>query len=182
MKLRQAMRGTEDKPGLANAPFQDARYQAQQEPSRTAVLCALRRTLDDLPLEERQLVALHFAGGLSHEEISQAMAVKRSEVEHQLAEAQKLIRRKLADEGIEMAQQISAGSLTDAICSGYPVPPGLFERVMRKVEQHCATDGSLDAGKQWGGGRVTLFRAGISLLIVTAAAFLLWAICGQSNG
>ncbi len=102
---------------------------------------ALRRFLGQLPIPERQLVALYFGGGLSHEEIAASFSLPRPTVSFKIKKTLETLRTNLAQAGFAAAAPL----LTDegvgaALCSGLEAPSGLREKVMGRLDQ--ATLGS----------------------------------------
>jgi RNA polymerase sigma-70 factor (ECF subfamily) len=92
---------------------------------------ALRRACDLLPELERQLIGLHFGGGLTQLEISQALSIPQQTISYRINQSLKLLRANLTSVGYSAAIPILAGSeFADALCSGAAAPTGLREKVL----------------------------------------------------
>jgi RNA polymerase sigma-70 factor (ECF subfamily) len=65
----------------------------------TTELIELREVLRGLPMEEREVVALHYMEGYHCEEIAQILGIPVGRVKHRLVEARARLRRELSDEG-----------------------------------------------------------------------------------
>ena len=55
--------------------------------SRGELLDALRAAMQELPFADRQLLAMHYGGGLTHNEIGTALSIPRRTVSHRIDEA-----------------------------------------------------------------------------------------------
>ena len=173
------MHANDEPTGLARSPSRQSFMPAK---SRSEVLSALRCTLDELPLQHRQMVALHFAGGLTQEEIAAELSLNKSTVDARITSALNQIRSKFPEYESDTAHHINSSLLNEAICAGYPVPPGLFDRVMRQVERHCPERVCVPTDTSRKEIRVTLIRAVLSLATLAATAAVCWVVYGTSNG
>ncbi len=98
---------------------------------REEQLDVLRASMVRLPLLDRQVLALSFAGGLSQAEIGAALSISRMAISRRLAKACAEIRAHLAQAGYAaVLPLVSAEGLCEAFCSGYAAPPGLRARVL----------------------------------------------------
>src|SRR6185369_12897715 len=95
---------------------------------------ALRKLLTALPDSERQMVALYYGGGLTQEEISEALSIPRRTVAFKIEEALKELRSKLLQGGFAAAVPLLAGDgLRDALWSGSAAPARLHAKVMNGI-------------------------------------------------
>lgn len=101
---------------------------------RDELLARLRGLLDGLPDMERKLLALHFGGGLSHQEIGTALEMPRRTISYKIEESLKRLREGLVRAGLATAFPLVAGSsMGEAICSGYAAPAGLQTKVLDRI-------------------------------------------------
>lgn len=94
------------------------------------VLAALRGVLDGMPEVEQRMLALYFGGGLSQQEVGEALQLPRRTVTHKIEACLRVLRERLTQAGFAAAAPwaLSEG-LGAAVCSGYPAPPSLHARV-----------------------------------------------------
>lgn len=112
------------------------------------LLGALRKLLTALPDAERQMVALYYGGGLTQEEISEALSIPRRTVAFKIEEALKELRSKLLQGGFAAAVPLLAGDgLRDALWSGSVAPPRLHLKVMNGIARASMRKGAVSAGK-----------------------------------
>ena len=149
---------------------------------RKELLDALVKALDELPLVDRQLVALYYGGGLTKGEIAQKMSTTRSAISMRIKKSHARLCSHLSQAGYPaMDPQLSAAALNEAICTGSPVPPGLYERVLEQVERHRARLVSIRASRRSRAlktvslvARVAI--AGLAALMALSAIWAWWEL------
>lgn len=100
---------------------------------------ALRDRMQALPPLERQLMGLHYGGGLTQQEISEALSIPQQTISYRLGEALKGLRASLKTAGFAAAVPLlESGKLGDVLCSGAKIPPGLRGRVLDGVTSRAA--------------------------------------------
>jgi RNA polymerase sigma-70 factor (ECF subfamily) len=94
---------------------------------------ALRSKVAELGDEDRQLIALHFGGGLSQSEISETMSVSQQTISLRLQRLLRELRTGLAASGFTCATAGLAANLESVCSSGYAPSSGLHAKVMARV-------------------------------------------------
>jgi len=124
--------------------------------SRGELLDALRAALQELPFADRQLLAMHYGGGLTHNEIGSALAMPRRTVSHRIEEALQGLRNRMESMGLAVSLPIaSSGVLNELFCSGWTAPTGLCESMVEATlsaaqsERLVAASGKLGSIKLW---------------------------------
>jgi hypothetical protein len=102
---------------------------------------AVRRALQMLPLFDRQLIALHFGGGLSHVQIANALALPCNFIHQRLRASVTSLRACVSREGV--AEPVSDDCVGRAVTSGIPVPGGLYEKVQQRISAALHATGNL---------------------------------------
>ena len=101
---------------------------------RNRFLQALREHLGELPELERQLLALHYAGGLSQREIAVETSLSHRTVAFAIEHAVRRLRRRLAESGgAAAAGWVGAAAIDEAFCTGCDVPPSLYPKIMKRI-------------------------------------------------
>ena len=147
---------------------------------REEQLGVLRETLERLPLLDRQVLALSFAGGLTQAEIGAALSLSQASISTRLEKACAQVRAHLAQAGYAAALPlVTADGLGEAFCSGHVVPPGLRERVLectaevlRESLRTVATGSRLAEAAKSGSGAWILGTA--AAVVATAGLGALW--------
>lgn len=104
---------------------------------KTEALAALRIFIGDLPLGERHALVLYYGAELSHAEIASELSVSRSLVTHRIKQAITRIRSLLTAGGYAAALPLlEKPGLSEAICEGESVPPGLREQILGRIAEH----------------------------------------------
>ena len=106
----------------ASLPMDDAVASTSWSPR-----CALK--LDQLTADDRQLIALHYGGGLSQTEISESLSIPQQTISHRINRALKDLRAGLASAGFASVTAVLAANLTEAVSTGYTPPAGLSGRL-----------------------------------------------------
>lgn len=113
---------------------------------RQEMLALLQKQVDALPSIERQLLALHFGGGLSQEEIGAALSQSQQSVSMRIKKALERLRANLSAAGMAAALPlIETGGLSDSFQTGLEVPPGLSAKTLNhfsKVAQESMRRGA----------------------------------------
>ena len=108
------------------------------EPARTELIDTLRRRLLGLSEEDRQLIALHFGGGLSQDEMSRELAIPQRTISYRINKVLQDLRGALTRAGFgSAAAALSGDTLQAALSGGHPAPATLCFKV---VEQLKTTD------------------------------------------
>lgn len=140
------------------------------------VLESLRALLDKLPERERQLVGLYYAGGLSQDQIAEALRTPQRTVSNRLREILDGLRARLAAQGLAAAAPVLAGNaggdlLRDAVLTGSRAPQGLAESLLAKTVS--ATEQSVRAAAAKGGASF-IWLAGAFMLAAAGAGGWWW--------
>ena len=127
------------------------------------VLSALRDELNGMPEQMQCMLALHFGGGLSQQEVGEALQIPRRTVSHQIEECLKALRTRLTESGFAAAGSlVTAGGLSEAICSGHPVPPYLHARILRRIASQ--------------GGEALASLSSRAVAVKSGGAAMLWSV------
>jgi RNA polymerase sigma-70 factor, ECF subfamily len=119
--------------GSHRQPAQSGKSPAEQM-AGAEILNALHERLNGLPVLERQMLSLHFAAGMSQQEIGEAFAIPQQTVSYKITETLKKLRASLSGAGFAAAiPLLEHDALGDAICNVLPAPPGLREKVMSSL-------------------------------------------------
>ena len=95
---------------------------------------ACKNFFEKLPFGDQQLVALHYLGGLSQEEISRELSIPQRTISHRIQKILETLRLNLTQAGMAAsAPLLGAEELNHTLCEELIVPPGLREKVMGKV-------------------------------------------------
>lgn len=151
-----------------------------EDAERGERLSAVGDCIEQLPDKSRRLVALHFGAGLTHEEIGQVLSMPRSTVSHGIRDALRRLKGSLARAGVAaIALPTETEVLGEAICSGYPVPAGLCQRVMARMDAlGAAAESARQSARRALGMRVPLV-VGIVLVAAIAGGAGWWAVRGS---
>ncbi|MBA3708202.1 MAG: sigma-70 family RNA polymerase sigma factor, partial [Planctomycetes bacterium] len=117
---------------------------------------ALRSKLMELPETDRQLIALHFGGGVSQREISEALSLSQQTISYRLNRILKDLRSSLSAARLAAAVPVGGESIIEALSSGHAPSAGLHARVL--------------AGVHGAPGAVAASAAGVTVLAVSGAA------------
>jgi RNA polymerase sigma-70 factor, ECF subfamily len=110
--------------------------EAEAAVERDEMLALLRKQVETLPGVERELLALHFGGGLSQEEIGEALNFTQQNVSMRIKKALERLRTNLTAAGMAAALPlIETGGLCDSFQTGYAVPPGVSAKTMTHFSQ-----------------------------------------------
>jgi RNA polymerase sigma-70 factor (ECF subfamily) len=112
---------------LASAPAED-------QASSSELLQALRRKIAELAEEDRQLIALHFGGGLSQTEISETLAVSQQSVSNRIQRMLRELRAGLAASGFACATVAVTNHLESILSSGHTPSADLQARMMTRLQ------------------------------------------------
>lgn len=115
--------------------------EAAPEQHEDRVLPEVRSALESLPILDRQLLALHFGGGLTPVEIGNALALPHATIQQLLRTAAASMRTCLKYRGI--AELVSDDMMRRAVTSGLPAPTGLYEKVQQRLSAALCRNGIL---------------------------------------
>ncbi|MCK6475033.1 MAG: sigma-70 family RNA polymerase sigma factor [Planctomycetes bacterium] len=136
------------------------------------LLVTLRRHLDRLPDLERQLIALYYGGEMSQDEIAAQLEMPQRTVSFRIQKILEQLRERLSTAGFAAALPLAGGTLSgdllsEALCSGPSVPPGLGEALTAKlgtaaaeVSQRAAVAKASLSPLAWAAVAVTVAAAG----------------------
>lgn len=151
--------------GCAEAPVAAGAEQGE-------LLVTLRRHLDRLPDLERQLIALYYGGEMSQDEIAAQLEMPQRTVSFRIQKVLEQLRERLSSAGFAAALPLAGGTLSgdllsEALCSGPSVPPGLGEALTAKlgtaaaeVSQRAAVAKASLSPLAWAAVAVTVAAAG----------------------
>ncbi|HYF48751.1 MAG TPA: sigma-70 family RNA polymerase sigma factor [Planctomycetota bacterium] len=108
--LRKKRRLREVVPQSDDTPAKEAAHDSSE------ALQALRAGMQELPEDERQLLALHFGGGLTQFEVGEVLELTQQAVSYRLNKALKTLRTRLAAAGVTgvgSAAMINASNMQD---------------------------------------------------------------------
>jgi len=112
---------------------------AVEDPAENELSQALRDKLQTLPPLERQLVGLHFGGGLTQQEIGETLSMPQQTISYRLNEALKSLRVSLKSAGFAAAAPLlESGKLCDALAGGHTVPATLQAKVSAAMSAKSA--------------------------------------------
>jgi RNA polymerase sigma-70 factor (ECF subfamily) len=100
---------------------------------------ALRGEFDRLPALDRQLVGLHFGGGLTQAEISEALSIPQQTISYRLTGVLKTLRGNLSAAGYAAVPLLTAEAYAQILRSGQDLPLGLRERVLSRLSSARAS-------------------------------------------
>lgn len=142
------------------------------------LLVTLRRHLDRLPDMERQLIALYYGGEMSQDEIAAQLEMPQRTVSFRIQKVLEQLRERLSTAGFAAALPLAGGTLsgdllTEALCNGPSVPPGLGEALTAKlgsaaaeVSQRAAAAKAWLSPLAWVAAAVTVAAAGTGAYLV----------------
>lgn len=137
---------------------------------------ALRRCLDELPFQSRQLVALHFGAGLTHREIGDLLSISRRRVSYRIREILEELRGSLTRAGVAaVVPLLEPDGLQEAACGGSVTAEGLIERVMPELER-----ASLRAAQGTSAAPASVWVGGLLVAAVTLSG-VVWALLRESE-
>lgn len=95
---------------------------------------ACRDFFERLPFREQQVLALHYAGGLTQQEIACELDLPARTVSSRIEKALERLRANLTQAGLAAAAPLlEAEELSQVIGEGFSVPQGLLEKVLARV-------------------------------------------------
>ena len=95
---------------------------------------ACSRFLDQLPFKDRQLIALHYCGGLSLGEIAQELETPERTVAYRIQKTLEELRALAVSAGFgAITLGVAENALQLATSALHSVPPGLQERILAKI-------------------------------------------------
>ncbi len=95
---------------------------------------ALRTVLRLLDLKDRQLVALRYGAGMSQRQIAEELAVPQRTISDRIRKLLAKLRNDLQRNGVfTSAEALTATCISDALCTGLPVPPQWAARIIEKL-------------------------------------------------
>jgi RNA polymerase sigma-70 factor, ECF subfamily len=120
---------------MTREAVRETRHSEPADAAYAEMASAVRQKLNSLPELERQLLSLHFGGGLTQQEIGEAMAMPQQTVSYKITETLKRLRGALSSAGFAAALPlIETRGLADVLCSGMTAPPGLHAKVMASAQ------------------------------------------------
>ncbi len=135
---------------------------------------AIRRQVESLPVLDRSLLALHYAGELSPKEIADGMSLSTNTVTARIRQSLEVVTVNLRHQGVRLPGPILPPDyLVAAICTGVPVPNGLREKVLgavARLEHEVHPDVSYGANshpRSWG-------EIATAFMMVASAAVAMW--------
>ena len=150
---------------------------------REEVAAALRRVFDGLPTLDRQIVALHFGGGLTQEEIGEALSTPQRTVSHRMSKVLEQIRSNLVGAGFAAAVPVLlADHLNAALCCGETIPPELSRQILKHIFRVRLPSPSKLARTNIaakGGGWV--IAGSVSAIAAAGAAVVWWLLQGGGS-
>ena len=146
---------------------------------------ACRKFFERLPFGEQQLLALHYAGGLTQHEIALEMELPARTISSRMEKALKTLRANLTQAGLAAAAPLlEAAELGQVICTEVPVPLGLREKVLARIAasqvqviQTAAVHSRRAAEAKTGFAH--WLSAGLAVAVATAGG-VWWAVATQA--
>jgi RNA polymerase sigma-70 factor (ECF subfamily) len=182
----RTIKATKRKSNQMEADFNREQHEADPSPLEdveSAELAeALRREVDGLPALDRQLVALHFGGGISQLEISQALSIPQQTISYRISTTLKTLKSRLSAAGHAAAiPLLSAKGFIEIFCDGVNAPSGLREKVLSNL-------GGRKSFRSNGSVRKTALQArtgGVAIavgltMLAAAVAGVLWAMFSKA--
>jgi RNA polymerase sigma-70 factor (ECF subfamily) len=115
------------------AERQDDGPNAESKIESTELAGALRHEYERLPELDRQLIGLHYGGGLTQQEISEALSIPQQTISNHLNRTLKSLRSALSVAGYAALPIAIAEGIGDALRSGAEPPTGLQHSVLAKI-------------------------------------------------
>jgi RNA polymerase sigma-70 factor (ECF subfamily) len=149
------------------------------------MLASLREVLSQLPEQERQLVGLYYAGGLSQDQIASALRIPQQTISTRLRGVLDGLRTYLLAKGFASVVPLTGGALNadllrEAIYSGARPPHGLTELVVSKTLSAAHASVRVAAATTAKGGAAFLWMSGVSVMFVLAGV-VTWAMSQKNH-
>ncbi len=145
--LRRRQRERKHLEAKRSMEMQKASDASQDELEGHENLASMRGALEHLPASDRQMIVLHYGGGLSLNEIGKMLSMSSSTVSFRVRKSMEKLRTRLVPTGAPALGLVECEVLlTQAICSGCPVP----DEFIHGVGQRLVSNGSFEtqrAGK-----------------------------------
>ena len=136
---------------------------------------ALRDEYQRLPEIERQLIGLHFGGGLSQQEIGNVLSMPQQTISYRLNEALKSLRTRLSAAGFASAAPLlTLRGMNVILTSGQQSPAGLSARITKLANARNTSRITQRARTAFPKSSLSMVIGG-SVIVACAAAFALWA-------
>lgn len=146
-------------------------------PDRTVaaeLTAALQAKLMELADTDRELIALHFGGGISQSELSKELAISQQTISYRISRILKDLRAGLTASGFAAAVPLSAEFLQSALTSGHAPPSGLYAAVQQRMK--TARTGR---APQRAASRAPATLSIVAGCVVAAAAVTAWLASGS---
>ena len=147
------------------------------------VLTALRRVLGELPALDQQIVAMHFGGGLTQEEIGAALATPQRTVSFRIAKALEGIRAGMTRAGFAAAMpMLMTEHLNNALCSGSTLPTAVSQQIVsRTFSVRPSIVRTLAQGKAAVRGGSWLIGSSVAAVAAAGAVIVWWMLQGSGS-
>jgi len=148
---------------------------AVEDPAENELSQALREKMQALPALERQLVGLHFGGGLTQQEIGETLSMPQQTISYKLNEAVKMLRSSMKAAGFAAAAPLlESGKLCDALSGGHAVPATLQAKVTAAVatKSPVSIRNKRSMRKQPNNSNANLLLGGAAAAVVCVVAFV----------
>ncbi|HYF49654.1 MAG TPA: sigma-70 family RNA polymerase sigma factor [Planctomycetota bacterium] len=154
--------------GHMQRELEDSERSVADQAADAEAATELRKRILELPELDRQLVGLHFGGGLTQREIGDALSMPQQTVSFRLAESLRRLRSSLATAGFASAGAfLDSGGIERTLSSGVQTPPALVEKVLADLPARAAAEAAYAAASK-AGAAVT--QRIVSTLAIGAAA------------
>lgn len=131
---------------------------------------ALNAQLEKLEPEQRNLIALYYAGGLSQREIGEALDITQQAISRKMTAALEALRRGLAQAGYAAALPLlESGRLAEALGAQHHAPAALGAKMLRVLDAPAEASRRVAAAS---GGPGALIAAAIACAAAAGGAYL----------
>jgi RNA polymerase sigma factor (sigma-70 family) len=137
----------------------------------TELAQALRQSLLELTEDERQMIALHYGGGLSQTEISETLAISQQSISHRIQRTLKKLRGSLASAGFSATVLVMNDALESVLSSGHSPSPDLHARIVERLNTRSSFK---TKGQPIPKSSLPLKAAAAAVLVCAAAAWSVW--------
>ena len=140
---------------------------------------ALRGEFERLPALDRQLVGLHFGGGLTQAEISQALSIPQQTISYRITGVLKTLRSNLSAAGYAAVPVMTAEAYSEILRSGHELPLGLREKVLSKLSSARASVRSRRSLRKTASPSSTATIALSATAVLAVAGGVIWLLAAK---
>lgn len=135
------------------------------------LVSALRREFERLPELDRQMIGLHYGGGLTQQEISEELSMPQQTVSNHLNRTLKSLRSALSIAGYVAIPLAMTEGIGEALCSGAQPSSGFQRRVLERIAANKSIRGNRNSVRKT---RSSSWVARAGAAVVLGAGIVLW--------